>query len=299
MVAVLLLLASDACQGFSPGDVKTRSALPSSQQIRLHSHDEGQQDIVGGGDDSRRGFFAKVASGAALVTSSFGEALAIRPSPAFAKATQGLDKVNARLRGYGLPLQENIPNGLVPLADIWGKGANRFPLLVTFCYPLTWVITTPNNDANGEEGTIQAGEYAKGDTATLFVYQDEGHVNDIQSAPKALFERVIQKCIGQKGANMFQNFKVTKMTPSTIPNYMTVDFKYQLLTGAGFEVNRKGVASVTSEGKAVEVLWAASTDIRYKKTEQQLRDIVSTFRCYADGLNLSDDVLSADYYGKV
>jgi hypothetical protein len=30
---------------------------------------------------------------------------------------------------------------------------------------------------NGEDGTIQAGEYAKGDTATLFVYQDEGKVD--------------------------------------------------------------------------------------------------------------------------
>lgn len=30
---------------------------------------------------------------------------------------------------------------------------------------------------NGEDGTIQAGEYARGDTATLFVYQEEGKVD--------------------------------------------------------------------------------------------------------------------------
>ena len=55
---------------------------------------------------------------------------------------------------------------------------------------------------------------------------------------------------------MYQNFKITKLEPKTVGNqeYMLCDFKYQLLTGAGFEVDRKGVASVTSEGKAVEVL---------------------------------------------
>lgn len=43
-------------------------------------------------------------------------------------------------------------------------------------HPITWVVTLPSNDVNGEDGTIQAGEYAKGDTATFFVYSDEGHI---------------------------------------------------------------------------------------------------------------------------
>ena len=37
-------------------------------------------------------------------------------------------------------------------------------------------MTLPSQDVNGEDGTIQAGEYAKGDTATLYVYQDEGKI---------------------------------------------------------------------------------------------------------------------------
>jgi hypothetical protein len=78
---------------------------------------------------------------------------------------------------YGLPAMEPVPNGLVPLLEIWGKGKPRFPLLVQMNHPITWVVTLPSNDLNGEGGTIQAGEYAKGDTATLFVYQDEGHVD--------------------------------------------------------------------------------------------------------------------------
>jgi hypothetical protein len=44
-------------------------------------------------------------------------------------------------------------------------------------HPVTWVVTIPSNDVNGEDGTIQAGEYAKGDTATLFVYQEDGHID--------------------------------------------------------------------------------------------------------------------------
>jgi len=75
---------------------------------------------------------------------------------------------------------------------------------------------------------------------------------------------------------------------------MLVDFKYTLLTGAGFEVERKGVASVTSAGNGVQLLWAASIAARYKnKTEGQLRGIVQSFRCYSDGLNFSADLRPA------
>lgn len=76
---------------------------------------------------------------------------------------------------YGLP-GPIVPQGLTPLASIYGKGKNRFPLLVTFSHPPDWVVTLPSIDINGEDGTIQAGEYAKGDTATLFVNSELGHV---------------------------------------------------------------------------------------------------------------------------
>lgn len=69
----------------------------------------------------------------------------------------------------------------------------------TISYRVTWVVVTPNNDANGEDGTIQAGEYAKGDTATLFVYTDPGHVDNLHSQPKELFEKALMRSIGQKG----------------------------------------------------------------------------------------------------
>ena len=76
---------------------------------------------------------------------------------------------------YGLPTVPKL-DGLTPLVEIYGKGANRFPLLVTFQYPFDWVVATPNNDKNSEAGTISAAEYAKGDSATLFVNPSSGSV---------------------------------------------------------------------------------------------------------------------------
>jgi hypothetical protein len=72
---------------------------------------------------------------------------------------------------------KGVAPNFTPLLDIYGKGKNRFPLLVLFSHPFDWVVTLPSNNVNGEDGTIQAGEYAKGDTATFFVYSDPGHVD--------------------------------------------------------------------------------------------------------------------------
>ena len=71
---------------------------------------------------------------------------------------------------------KNVPNGYSALAEIYGRGANRTPLLVAFGFPLDWVVTLPSQDVNGEDGTIQVGEYAKGDTATFYVVPNESKV---------------------------------------------------------------------------------------------------------------------------
>ena len=59
---------------------------------------------------------------------------------------------------------------------------------------------------------------------------------------------------------MYQSFKLIKAEPvdNNGQQYVLADFKYELLTGAGFTVDRRGVASITSQGNAVEVLWAAT-----------------------------------------
>ena len=118
--------------------------------------------------DSRRAFLGKIAATTAAVTASV-----VAPSPAL--AVGGKNKVNTKLLSFGLP-PAVIPEGLSPLCHIYGKGKNRFPILVTFAHPFDWVVSVPNNDANGEEGTISAGEYGKGDSATFFLYEEPGNV---------------------------------------------------------------------------------------------------------------------------
>lgn len=220
----------------------------------------------------------------------------LTPSPALA---YGLKKANDKLASYGVSPLSKLPDSFSALAEIYGKGNNRSPLLVAFGYPLDWVVTLPSQDVNGEDGTVQAGEYAKGDTATFFVVPNEGKVENVQEKDKNFFESALIAAISQKGSNVYQDFKILKVEPLTTDtqNYALVDFKYTLLTGAGFEVERKGVASVTSVGNGVQLLWAASIAARYKKkTEGSLRSIVQSFRCYADGLNFSADLRPKDNF---
>ena len=66
-------------------------------------------------------------------------------------------------------------------------------MLVEFVHPSDWVVTRPSNDVNGEDGTVQAGDYAKGDTATFYVY-DVPSV-DISEKDKEFFSGVLQKAI--------------------------------------------------------------------------------------------------------
>jgi len=267
----LALLASTASAFTISGDV-----APKTSMTQLNA------------ENTRRSFFQQVAGSTAAAIAASTIALPAEPALAFGGKLQ---KINARLASYGLPQMGDIASGFTPLLEVYGKGKNRTPLLVNFVYPVDWVVTLPSQDINGEDGTIQAGEYARGDTATLYVADDLGKVDNINEQPKSFFEKVLIKSISQKGDNLYQNFKVTKIVPRTTEykgqQYMTCDFKYQLLTGAGFEIDRTGVAAVTSAGDSVQVLWSASTAIRYKKTEAQLRSIVDSFRCYGDGLDLS------------
>jgi hypothetical protein len=124
------------------------------------------------------------------------------------------------------------------------------------------------------------------------------YLKNILDKDKEFFKSSLIAAISQKGNNIYQDFKITKLEPVSVDNqkYMLVDFKYTLLTGAGFEVERKGVASVTSVGDGVQLLWSASIAARYKnKTEGSLRGIVQSFRCYADGLNFSSELRNDEF----
>jgi hypothetical protein len=274
-VAFLLVGGS---AGFSARDMDMRR---SATKVVLAAQNANQEGA------SRRAFISQAAVSSAVLLGSLAGSGVMAPLPA--QAISGDKKVNAKLAGYGLPALEKTPDGMIPLLEVYGKGKNRTPLLVSFSHPLSWVVTLPSNTVNGEDGTVQAGDYGKGDTATFFLYTDPGLVKDFASQPKDVFDKAIRKSIGQKGDNMYQNFKLTKVSPVG-SDYVIVDFKYQLITGAGFEVDRVGVASITSVGSAVQVLWTATTAARYKKMETIMRDIAASFRCYADGLDLSDEL---------
>lgn len=273
---LILMLAAGSASAFAP-------TTPTQYNSKI-----GRSSVILEAENSRRSFVGQIAGSVAAFTTS---SLILPTESALAFGGGKLSKINARLASYGLPQMNEVNGGFTPLLEVWGKGKNRSPLLVNFAYPLDWVLTLPSQDLNGEDGTIQAGEYAKGDTATFYVTEDSGKIDKIHDQPKSFFEETLIKSISQKGANMYQNFKVTKLVPKTgeynEQQYMICDFKYQVLTGAGFEIDRTGVASVTSQGNAVQVLWSASTTLRYKKTEAALRQITDSFRCYADGLDLS------------
>jgi len=239
-------------------------------------------------DTDRRSFFSKAAA-----TGGLSFLLQQAPQSAQAIGFPGggggaLTKINGKLRGLGFPPMERLPDGFKPLAEVWGKGRNRDPLLIQFIYPFDWIVTLPSQDTNGEDGTVQAGQYAQGDTATFYYDESIEKVDNIVEQTKDFFQKELIKAISQKGDNVYQNFKVTKIEPKVVneQGFMTVDFKYDLLTGAGFEVERRGVASVTSVEKGVQILWCASTRQRYNKsTESSLREIADSFRVYAGGLD--------------
>jgi len=235
---------------------------------------------------SRKAFIAKVTSISAAAILGSG---AVTSQPAEALFGSNMAKINTKLSAYGLPEIKNMPDGFTSLLEIYGKAKNREPLLVQFQYPVDWVTILPNVDANGEEGTIQAGQMSAGDTATLYV--TPGKIEDVTTQSKTFFKDLVIKAISQKGDNMYEDFKLGKIEPVTgefnNQKYELVDFKYTLLTGAGFAVDRVGVASVTSQGNNIQVLWAASTRQRFKKTESTLRTITSSFRCFSDGIQFS------------
>lgn len=284
ILSILCLLASSPHHA-SSFVITTPSTNPTTTALQMSTTPSSSSS------SSRRTFLTTTVTTAALATTT----LSPLPANAFGGA---LKKANAKLQSYGLPAITTLPDGFSPLVELYGQAANRDPLLVQFAYPSDWIVQLPNIDSNGEEGTIQAGQYSAGDTATLKVLP--GAVTDVTTQGKDWYETVVVKCISQKGDGMYQNFKLGKMEPMVgeykDQKYMIVDFKYQLLTGAGFEVDRIGCASVTSVGENVEVLWAATTRLRQKKVGDSLKTIANSFRCYSDGLTFALNKKKEDDY---
>ena len=127
----------------------------------------------------------------AVVTPVLAAAANLFPSPALAKGSS----IPSHLASYGLPPPPPLPKGFSQILKPYGRTPNRVTKLVQFAgvshstplhsvssigffcplthsllhaAPKSWVLIIPNQDANGEEGSIQAGNYGAGDTATFF-----------------------------------------------------------------------------------------------------------------------------------
>eukprot|EP00640_Fibrocapsa_japonica_P002376 CAMPEP_0113943100 /NCGR_PEP_ID=MMETSP1339-20121228/19177_1 /TAXON_ID=94617 /ORGANISM="Fibrocapsa japonica" /LENGTH=278 /DNA_ID=CAMNT_0000947869 /DNA_START=170 /DNA_END=1006 /DNA_ORIENTATION=- /assembly_acc=CAM_ASM_000762 len=233
------------------------------------------------------------AAGAIMIAGVLGS------SPQSAEA-KSIKEANNELTNYGVsPFEGNVPQGFSPLVEVWGKDGIRPPYLISFLYPALWVIQKPSMTTNGESGTYAAGNYQKGDSAAVYVGPSEVDGNDVMAKGKDYISSIVLGGLTQKGENQYQNFKTTKIVAGATglkgQKYYVVDFKYELLTGAGFYIDRRGVAAVTGTPKNVQAIVCATTDTRYKKLADDLHVIADSFRAY-DGkilglsYNLGDEL---------
>ncbi|CAM9442021.1 unnamed protein product [Ascophyllum nodosum] len=210
-------------------------------------------------------------------------------SPASAASTADANK---KLSSFDLPPVVNAPNGFNTLVEGYGMDAglkntlgssNRDPFLVTWNYPKGWIVNRPNTDTNKEAGTVSTGDYGRGDSAALFV-ANKSLVGGNSLSNKESVEGVIKKALAQKGDNQFQSFKLKSVKEGATDyagnKYYIADFQYELLTGAGFIVERKGVASVAEVGNNVAAVVGATTASRAKSVKAQLQEIANSFRAY-------------------
>ena len=212
---------------------------------------------------------ASVGRRGALGFAAAGFALGVVGAPESAVAYD-VNKLNKKLDQLGLPPVASIPNGFNPVLSSVNLDQS---LYVQFNHPGAWLVVNPSLNSNGESGTVSAGDYGKGDRAALFV------MDLAPGTDKKYFETLIKKGVTQRGDNQIQGFKIKKIAPP-VNGYTIVDFEYELLTGAGFIVERKGVASCATVGGKSQALLSVTTSARFKKLESDLRTIASSFRVY-------------------
>eukprot|EP00614_Pseudopedinella_elastica_P027547 CAMPEP_0172644358 /NCGR_PEP_ID=MMETSP1068-20121228/239166_1 /TAXON_ID=35684 /ORGANISM="Pseudopedinella elastica, Strain CCMP716" /LENGTH=273 /DNA_ID=CAMNT_0013458551 /DNA_START=454 /DNA_END=1275 /DNA_ORIENTATION=- len=226
------------------------------------------------------GLDRRQAMGSALAGAS--AALGLLSAPGSALAL-GQDKFKNEMLSYGVKDTKPCPDGFNPVIEFYGKAISGVdPLLVTFNSPNGWLLVRPNIDNNGEDGTISTGDYGKGDSCSFFLGEPLKSGESLDD--RALVEKIVFAGLTTKGASQVQGFKMKapkKLEAATLQPYYLVEYTYTLLTGAGFEINRRGCGSVTATGgKNTQALLGASTDIRWKKVEGQLHECAESFRVY-------------------
>jgi len=205
---------------------------------------------------------------------------ALASQPGAALALKAEDFSNQML-SYGVKDYTPCPEGYSPVIEFYGRALPGVdPLLVTFHSPGGWLLVRPNINKNGEDGTVSTGDYGKGDSCSFF---NGPPLAGRQLGDRATLEDVVFAGLTVKGAAQVQGFKLkkfAKLDAATDTPYYLVEYVYTLLTGAGFEIDRRGVGSVCAVGKTTQAMLGASTDIRYKKVEDKLREVATSFRVH-------------------
>lgn len=209
----------------------------------------------------------------------------LAPLPAAAKS---LDEARAALATYGVPqiapkegppsLWKTIvePIGLVDDAEYGRFKLGGLPQIITFAVPPLWVVSTPNIDFNGAAGTVQANDYGKGDSATLFV--DTKFKGKFEDMTKKDYQAEMKKALTMKGKGFIEGLKIGKVKDG-VPGYKLVEYEYEIESAAGFSINRNGIASMTSDGEGkLQIFWTGVVTPRWSGMEQTIQQIVNTFR---------------------
>ncbi|CAM9350650.1 unnamed protein product [Discosporangium mesarthrocarpum] len=201
-------------------------------------------------------------------------------------AAMSSNDVNKKLRKLDLPPITQAPDGMSSLLERYGADKNRDPILVSWNFPRGWVVERPNLDNNFEAGTVSTGNYGKGDSAALFV-GPKSLIGGSSLADKEVVSGILKKALSQKGENQFQSFKLKSLREGVTDyvgnKYYVAEFSYELLTGAGFTVDRRGFSGMTQQaGKGVQAVVAATTASRLKSLKPELLEIANSFRVYAD-----------------
>merc|ERR1719163_228157 len=239
--------------------------------------------LPGGPSIDRRGVLAQ---SAALIAAPFAVTPLLSPLPALADVygansdlPSGMDGVNKLLKSSGFPAMKSA-NGMSPLvryigtappANIDGQKVKERPfkdiLLVRFLFE------------NGEAGTIGANNFIKGDSATFTALAIPAG-KKLADMDTGFFGQLLSS---QMTNDVYEDVKPKKIKPVTMDDgteMVQFDFGYTLLTRAGFTVERKGIASAMQIGDTAVGLICATTALRFKELEPQLRSATDSFRVY-------------------
>jgi len=197
-----------------------------------------------------------------------------------------IEAANEKLGEYSLPPMLFVPPGFQPIVSEYGRGNSKTaitnPIVVQFCAPSKWIVEKINVNANGEAGKIAANDYIKGDSSFMFVTPVTSG-DTLSMDNKQLLSKILQKSVSQKGDNT-ESFKVNSISQGQAgvngQSYILVDFQYKINTEAGFLVSRRGQASFTNVGTDIQTLVTLTTDKRYKKLEETVKDVAKSFRVY-------------------